>query len=112
MEPATSLSTIFHQLSDHPMKRFRASHAVSKIIRMLSGLIRKLMASDVVVYVVEWFNEQNVTALVAVAVIGLLMIYCCYKCLKNGCFGGQTMKAPGQDFRIPRDDFEANPSDI
>ncbi|KAJ6383309.1 hypothetical protein OIU78_026733 [Salix suchowensis] len=94
MEPATSLSTIFHQLSDHPMKRFRASHAVSKIIRMLSGLIRKLMASDVVVYVVEWFNEQNVTALVAVAVIG------------------QTMKAPGQDFRIPRDDFEANPSDI
>ncbi|KAJ6433296.1 hypothetical protein OIU84_017065 [Salix udensis] len=85
MEPATSLSTIFHQLSDHPMKRFLASHAVSDFIRMLSALIKKLMASDVVVYVVEWFNEQNVTALVAVAVIGLLMIYCCYKCLKNGC---------------------------
>ena len=51
------------------------------------------MASDVVLYVVEWFNEQNVTALVAVAVIGLLMIYCCYKCLKNGCVSKREDKS-------------------
>ncbi|KAJ6379097.1 hypothetical protein OIU76_015832 [Salix suchowensis] len=65
---------------------------------MLSGLIRKFMASDVVVYVVKWFNEQNVTALVAVAVIGLLMICCCCIYLKR--FGGQTEKAPGKDGEV------------
>ncbi|KAJ6433297.1 hypothetical protein OIU84_017066 [Salix udensis] len=105
-----AVSDFFRMLSDL-IKKFMASDAVSDFIRMLSDLIKKLMASDVVVYVVKWFNKQNVTALVAVAVIGLLMICCCCKCLrKKKRFGGKTMKAPGQDFRILRDDFEANPS--
>jgi len=79
---------------------------------MLSDLIKKFMASDVMVHVVKWFTKQNVTAVVAVAVIGLLMICCCCKCLKKKRrYGGRTMKAPGQDFRILRDDFEANPAD-
>lgn len=110
MEPPTSLSTIFHQLSDL-MKKFLASDPVSAFIHMLSDLTKKFMASDVMVHVVKWFKKQNVTAAVAVAVIGLLMICCCCKCLRKKTFRGRTMKAPGQDFLILRDDFEANPSE-
>ncbi|KAL9342759.1 hypothetical protein Peur_066084 [Populus x canadensis] len=112
MEPPTSLSTISHQ-SSHLMTKFLAFDSVlSDFIHMLSDLIKKFMASDVMVHVVKWFTKQNVTAVVAVAVIGLLMICCCCKCLKKKRrYGGRTMKAPGQDFRILRDDFEANPAD-
>lgn len=110
MEPPTSLSTISHQ-SSHLMKKFLAFDPVSDFIHMLSDLIKKFMASDVMVHVVKWFTKQKVTAVVAVAVIGLLMICCCCKCLKKKRYGGRTMKAPGQDFRILRDDFEANPAD-
>ncbi|CAK7323501.1 unnamed protein product [Dovyalis caffra] len=55
-------------------------------------------------------NEATgtVTTVVAVVVIGLL-IYSCCRC-RTKTNEGKTMKAPGQDFRIPREEFVENPS--
>ncbi|KAJ6908824.1 hypothetical protein NC651_019029 [Populus alba x Populus x berolinensis] len=43
----------------------------------------------------------------SVVVIGLLL-RSCYRCLTKK--NGKTMKAPGQNFRMRRSDFDDNPS--
>ncbi|KAG6767735.1 hypothetical protein POTOM_028950 [Populus tomentosa] len=57
--------------------------------------------------VLEWLQKVDVPTIVAVVVIGLLL-RSCYRCLTKK--NGKTMKAPGRNFRIPRDDFQENPS--
>ncbi|CAK7323511.1 unnamed protein product [Dovyalis caffra] len=111
MDPPPSLSNVFHDLSD-TIKKFLASNAVSDFIHMISDLIKKILASDAVVSVVKWCKkEKTLLTVVAVAIIGLLMLCCCCKCLtKKTRISGKTMKAPGQDFRMLRNDFEASPS--
>ncbi|KAL3583329.1 hypothetical protein D5086_014390 [Populus alba] len=57
--------------------------------------------------VLEWLQKVDVPTIVAVVVIGLLL-RSCYRCLTKK--NGKTMKAPGRNFRIPRKDFDDNPS--
>ncbi|KAL9345522.1 hypothetical protein Peur_063197 [Populus x canadensis] len=138
MELPTSLSTIFHHLFDL-IKKFLAFGAVSDFIHKLSDLTDTFLASDTVVYVLQWFKKENVPTMVAVVVIVLLFLSCC-GCLAKivgsccgclawsvrsccgclawsvrSCCGGaatsvKTMIAPGRKYRMPRSIFEANPS--
>ncbi|KAJ6856006.1 hypothetical protein NC651_040578 [Populus alba x Populus x berolinensis] len=64
------------------------------------------LAKIVVVHVLQWFKKENVLTMVAVVVIVLLFLSCC-GCLAKSV---KTMKAPGRSYRIPRSNFEANPS--
>jgi hypothetical protein len=59
--------------------------------------------------VLEWLQKVHVPTIVAVAVIGLLL-RSCYRCLTKSKKNGKTMKAPGGNFRMPRSDFDENPS--
>jgi hypothetical protein len=59
-----------------------------------------------VVYVLRWFKKENVPIMVAVVVIVLLFGGCCGGAAKSV----KTMKAPGRNYRMPRSNFEANPS--
>jgi hypothetical protein len=118
---------------------------VSDFKHKLSDLIKKFLASDTVVYVLQWFKKENVPTMVAVVVIVLLFLSCCgclakivgsccgclakivgsccgCTCLawsvRSGCGclsrclskSVKTMKAPGRNYRMPRSNFEANPS--
>ncbi|KAL9345517.1 hypothetical protein Peur_063192 [Populus x canadensis] len=76
MELPTSLSTIFHHLFDL-IKKFLAFGAVSDFIHKLSDLTDTFLASDTVVYVLQWFKKENVPTMVAVVVIVILFLSCC-----------------------------------
>uniref|UniRef100_A0A7N0UJ52 Uncharacterized protein n=1 Tax=Kalanchoe fedtschenkoi TaxID=63787 RepID=A0A7N0UJ52_KALFE len=47
--------------------------------------------------------------LIAGSAVLLLSCCCCYRCCCRRRRGGRMMKAPGQDFRMLRDDFERSP---
>ncbi|CAK7323507.1 unnamed protein product [Dovyalis caffra] len=103
-----AVSDFIHKLSEL-IKKVMASDAVSVFIHKLSDVTQTFMASDAVLYVVNWFKKDNVISIVAVVVVALLIHSFC-KCLTKTKTAGKTMKAPGKNFRIPRKEFEANPS--
>jgi len=66
----------------------------------------KFLASETVVYVLQWFKKENVPIIVA-AVVVVLLFRSFHRCLFKSA---KTMRAPGRNYRIPRSSFEANPS--
>ncbi|KAJ6952924.1 hypothetical protein NC653_041916 [Populus alba x Populus x berolinensis] len=87
-------------------KKFIGSDAVSDVTHNLSDQIKKFLASETVVDVLRWLKKESVPIMVAVVVIALLFGGCCGGAAKSV----KTMKAPGRNYRMPRSDFEANPS--